>query len=171
MTDSTIKIPLSKRGKYAGMFEAIVDAEDADLAKYGWSVRLSRNTQYAYRKKDNKKYEENIHLHRVIMSRMLQRSLEKHEQVDHINGAGTDCRRDNLRLASTSQNARNRGKQRNNKSGFKGVSWHSQNRKWRAEIAVNKQIIHLGLFDTPEEAHRAYCEAADSLHKEFKNYG
>jgi hypothetical protein len=39
------------------------------------------------------------------------------------------------------------------------------------ESSINKKTIHIGIFDTPEEAHKAYCRAADKYHKEFANHG
>lgn len=40
-------------------------------------------------------------------------------------------------------------------SGVPGVSWHKQRNKWRSRIKVNARDIHLGLFDTKEEAAKA----------------
>lgn len=38
-------------------------------------------------------------------------------------------------------------------------------------IHLNGEMIHLGYFDTAEEAHAAYCEASAKYHKEFGNTG
>ncbi len=51
-------------------------------------------------------------------------------QIDHINGIKTDNRLCNLRVVTTKQNHENRGAQKNNTSGFKGVT-RFQN-KWRS---------------------------------------
>lgn len=45
-----------------------------------------------------------------------------------------------------------RGKQINNTSGYPGVSWDVSRDKWKAQIKVNGKNIHLGRFDTLEEA-------------------
>lgn len=87
--------------------------------------------------------------------------------IDHVNGAPADNRWENLREATYSQNNANRGLTARNKSGFKGVSWHSQNNKWVAHIR-NKYI---GSFDSPETAHEAYCEAARAEFGGFFNKG
>lgn len=85
--------------------------------------------------------------------------------IDHINGNKTDNRWDNLRLATKSQNGMNRPAQSNNTSGYKGVS---RNRKrWAASIQEDGLKRHLGTFDTPKEAHAAYCRAALKLYGEF----
>jgi hypothetical protein len=91
--------------------------------------------------------------------------------IDHIDGNKTNNRWRNLRLASRSENSRNRGAQKNNKSGFKGVSWDSSNQKWRAIIYVDGKKIALGRFSCPVAAHQAYSEAAESFHGQFKNAG
>lgn len=82
------------------------------------------------------------------------------DHIDHVNGIKTDNRLDNLRQATRSENMRNMRLRKNNSSGFKGVHWHRQSKKWRASIWVDGTSQGLGLFDTPEDAHAAYCEAA-----------
>ena len=91
--------------------------------------------------------------------------------IDHINGNCADNRIVNLREANQVENLQNSGRRRNNKSGYKGVSWHSKNRKWVAWIAANVTHIYLGRFDNIEDAADAYRRAADQLHGEFANHG
>lgn len=168
--DESIRIQLSKRGKNAGKYEAIIDSIDSDLADLNWKV-LSNQIKYALRTVTKNKNRKTIWLHREIMSRVLGRNLLATEEVDHIDCDGLNNRRENLRLATPEQNKFNKGKYRRNSSGFKGVSWHKRQKKWTAQIQVNKNKIHIGSFDTPEEAHRAYCDAAQKYHGEFANYG
>ncbi len=87
-------------------------------------------------------------------------------EIDHINRIRVDNRIENLRLAH-GQNARNivgRGA-----SGFKGVYQFKPGQKWRARIFYDGKLRHLGSFDTPEEAHAAYCAAAIRHHGVFAN--
>ena len=93
------------------------------------------------------------------------------EQIDHIDGNGLNNDIENLRAATRSQNGSNRGAQKNNTSGFKGVSWHKKAQKWQAQIIADRKHRYLGYFDTPEAAHEAYKAAAIKLHKEFANFG
>ena len=87
------------------------------------------------------------------------------DQIDHINRVRSDNRIENLREATQSENQANRKIASHNKSGFKGVTKHQ--RKWAASIRKNRLRIHIGVFDTPQEAHAAYCEAANKLHGSY----
>lgn len=84
-------------------------------------------------------------------------------QVDHENRNRDDNAWRNLRDATRSQNQANRPAQANNTSGFKGVAFHKGAGRWRATLGKR----HLGLFDSPEQAHAAYAEAARGAFGEF----
>ena len=88
-------------------------------------------------------------------------------EVDHIDLDGTNNRWSNLRLASPSQNQRNRHLQRNNTSGYKGVHKCKRTGKFMAYIKLQGKRRNLGMFGTAEEAHGAYVRAANDLHQEF----
>lgn len=102
-----------------------------------------------------------ILIHRLILN------APKGLEVDHINGNRLDNRRSNLRLATSSQNKCNRGARKDNTSGYKGVSWHSQRNKWNARIKAGAKYLHLGLFENIKDAARAYNEASRKFHGEF----
>jgi hypothetical protein len=87
--------------------------------------------------------------------------------VDHRNGDGLDNRRNNLRMASRSQNNANARLRSTNRSGFKGVTLDRRIGRWNARIYVNKQGRSLGYFATAEEAARAYDAAAIEVFGEF----
>jgi hypothetical protein len=87
------------------------------------------------------------------------------QQIDHINGDRANNRIANLRDVSQSTNQQNQLRaQKNNTSGFLGVSWHKANKRWGAKIWANGQRLFLGLFDTADEAHAAYLAAKLQLH-------
>jgi hypothetical protein len=89
------------------------------------------------------------------------------QEVDHINTDRADNRFCNLRLASRSENLGNRARQANNTSGFKGVSFSKAARRWVASLQKEGTYYYLGLHDTPEAAHDAYCRAAKDVFGEF----
>lgn len=76
-------------------------------------------------------------------------------EVDHIDGNPMNNRIENLRDVSHLENRHNYKMHKDNTSGFTGVYWHTQARKWHARIKVNGQRIHLGLFEDFEEAVQA----------------
>lgn len=102
----------------------------------------------------------------IIMHRYIMKA-PKGVIVDHIDGNPLNNQRSNLRLCNKSQNGMNRGKQNDNTSGYKGVSWLVNNKKWMAKIQVNTKQIYIGSFNLPEEAAIAYNEMAIKHHGEF----
>ena len=87
------------------------------------------------------------------------------KDIDHINGDRGDNRIANLRDVPNSTNRENmRAPRSDNASGYLGVHFHKQAKKWRARIQVKSRGINLGLFDTPEQAHEAYLQAKRKLH-------
>ena len=87
--------------------------------------------------------------------------------VDHLNGNKSDNRFCNLREASKSQNQHNTGRQKNNTSGYKGVSYDKSRSKWIATICHQNSKKTLGHFNTAEDAYAAYCIAAKNLPSVF----
>ena len=92
------------------------------------------------------------------------------EEVDHVDGNPSNNVWGNLRSANKYQNMQNTRRSSNNKSGYKGVGYFPKYGKWRARIGFRGKQKFLGYFDTPEEAYKAYCEAANTYHKEFARY-
>ncbi len=87
--------------------------------------------------------------------------------LDHINMSRSDNRIANLRLATLAENNRNRAKQSNNSTGFKGVTYHRASGRFHARVMVNKVRHMLGSFTTAEAAYEAYLQGAAKLHGEF----
>ncbi len=87
--------------------------------------------------------------------------------IDHKDGVKANRKITNLRLATPTQNQQN-------KAGYgaysKGVTWRDRKIKpWQAKIRVDGERIHLGSFETEEEAAEAYKQAAAQYHGEFAN--
>lgn len=141
---------------------ALVDDEDFErVNQFKWYARKdSKSTTIFYAVRGA--YKKCILLHRFIMD--LNDSKKK---VDHINHNGLDNRKNNLRACSSFENARNRNISMHSKTGFKGVSFLTVKGKYLASIKINNKSIHIGLFNSPIEAAKAYNAKALELHKEF----
>jgi hypothetical protein len=92
-------------------------------------------------------------------------------RINYINHNKNDMRIENLRAASHSELGATQRISCINTSSYKGVHFCDNTKRWRARIMSDGKTVHLGRFDTPEEAHQAYCEAAKELYGEFANFG
>jgi hypothetical protein len=112
--------------KYPGLY-ALVDDEDFEfVSQYRWRPLKMKNTRTFYAqanmKVDGKRTA--VLMHRLIMG-------FPDCQVDHVSRDGLDCRRNNLRLATGSQNQGNQAKcTRKCTSQYKGVHWNKPAGKW-----------------------------------------
>jgi len=138
---------------------ALVDDGDYDYLNQ-WKWRIDPKG-YALRTKKINGKQKILFIHRVIMN------LPSGIRVDHKDGNALNNQRSNLRECTAEQNQRNRGKQRNNKSGYKGVFFDKARRKWRAMIGMNGRLIHLGFFIDKVDAAKAYDRAALKYFGEF----
>jgi hypothetical protein len=68
------------------------------------------------------------------------------------NGDKLDCRLENISWRSRSIASRQR--KTSSKTGFTGV--YKEHNRYRAVISINGKSVHLGMFDTAEEAAAAY---------------
>jgi hypothetical protein len=86
-------------------------------------------------------------------------------QIDHKNGMKSDNRWTNLREATSAQNKHNT--EHRNNSGLIGASLHAGTGRYRAQIRTGGKRKFLGWFETAQEAHDAYKQAAIKYHGEF----
>lgn len=153
-------------------YRAMISYADVDLSKFLWSASKTGNKVYAIRRDPATR--KPILMHRLIMERILGRSLKSDEKVDHKNDNGIDNRRDNLRLANANQNAANTKKRNKNNKGkctssiFKGVYFNKSKKKWCAQISIDGKRKNLGYFDSQFEAAEAYDEAAIKQYVTFE---
>lgn len=83
--------------------------------------------------------------------------------VDHIDGNGLNCRRENLRIVDQECNTRNvfKARKTNIHSPYLGVGL--RNGRWRARIYHNGKLIQIGMFSCIEAANRARLEVERDL--------
>jgi len=123
----------------------------------GWYIRACSKTGKIKRGRRRT----TLKLHRLIMK------PSKGMMVDHINGDGLDNRRENLRVCTHAENQRNARRRNDNKSGSKGVSWNKNAKKWRSQIRHEGKVRHIGLFESREEAARAWDAKAKEYHGKY----
>ena len=113
------------------------------------------NTGYLRAQINNKQ----IYLHRIIGMVYLGLDLDdKTQEIDHKNRIRTDNRLENLHIVNRQQNNWN--------NGGKGYYFRKKLNKYQASIRLNKKLIHLGCYDTEEEASNAY-QSAKRVHHSF----
>jgi hypothetical protein len=138
----------------------LIDDEDLALVQgYGWCPMQGRY-MHAYIPGSGHKGKF-VRMHRLIMG------ASGKALVDHVNGNGFDNRKENLRFCTTSQNLFNRGPNKNNPWGIKGIRYDKRRGRYFASICVNHKSHFLGYFDTPEKAGEAYALAAPKYHGQF----
>src|SRR5690606_5233426 len=155
----SIRIPLSSR-KYRNLY-TIIDEQDAEaVQRHTWVplVRHGRSgTVYAKARIGQK----TVLLHRFLMN------PESGEYIDHIDGDGLNNQRRNLRVCSNSENLMNRGRNRNNTSGYKGVYWSKKDKSWVARLTVGGSVVWSGYYKDPIEAANAYDRKAREVCGEY----
>ncbi len=148
---------------------------NSETGKLTWIVRPSTNVYPGDEagRIDSKGYRVIGHkgmyykAHRIAWK--MHYGYEPMECVDHINGDTLDNSICNLRSCSTKDNVRNSKIQKDNTTGYKGVSMN--NGRYRAKIWKDGKDHVIGVFDSPLEAHKAYCKIAKRWHGEFFNQG
>lgn len=150
------EIPLSQ-GKIA-----LVDDEDFDrVNQFKWcaAATSSSRTWYAMRGDYTGSKPRTIYLHRFILD------APSDMDVDHINHNGLDCRRENMRLATTSQNCCNRRKNVGSKFRFKGIQ--ARRNRFAVRVPFDGRLVHFRTYATQEEAARIYDAVVARLRGEF----
>lgn len=136
-----VEIPL--RGRAGIRAWAIVSGADVALARHRWYLHPGGYAHRHVAPRGSRSY-----LHREVLG-----LVAPDQHADHINGDRLDCRRENLRPATPSQNMQNRHYGYGS-SASRGVRCRVRGgvERWSAYGSVNRRQIHLGVFDTEAEA-------------------
>lgn len=146
-----IEVPVGKNARFG---YAKVSTDFAWILNHTWTF----DGKYPKTKIGNKKFR----MHQLVIP-----NVPKGFATDHINGERFDNRKENLRICTYAENLMNTARRADNKTGFKGVIQPKDTKKFYAHIGFMGKQIHLGSFDTAEEAHEVYKEAAIKYFGEF----
>lgn len=120
----------------------------------------------------NKNKRNTVLEHRLVMEKHIGRCLLDHEVVHHINRNSKDNRIENLYLCNDQrehmylhfvEDALNNKVTFKNTTGLRGVTLSANKKRWVAKIGKNSGYVHVGVFDTKEEAYHAYIKAIQSI--------
>jgi len=138
------------QGKYA----IVDDGKYETFNSFNWNYSYGYAARSIYKRGEYPYRSFKVYMHHCVIGQPLNRKFE----IDHINGDRLDNRSENLRIVNRRTNTQNKIKNRNGK--LAGVRMNETiTPSWRATIGVNGKSIHLGVFDNPQKAHRAYLEA------------
>lgn len=124
-------------------------------------IKVTNGAEYIVWKTHSAGQDVTVYLHRLVMG------SPKGKMVDHINGDPFDNRRENLRVATNSQNQMNSKKRSGTSSQYKNVYWNKKRGAWKAQIAVDGKTIFLGYFDKEHHAAYAVDLSLPAIHGEF----
>lgn len=154
--DGTVSIALYST-RYPGLF-ARVDAVDYErVSAFRWNPSLRDGQMYASSTEPGGTPGA-LYLHRFITG------AAAGQLVDHRNRNGLDCRRENLRFATSQQNAQNSSRS-DALSQYRGLNPTPHG--WAVRIRSGNQVVWLGRHEDEEFAARVYDAAARDLHGEF----
>lgn len=136
--------------------EFYFDLEDYEKIKnYCWYEHVLSDGSYRALEAADLTTKKRIRMHYLIVGKYY----------DHKNLNTLDNRKENLRIATRCENARNHSLRKDNTSGFSGVTWDKRTQQWVAQIDVDKQHIALGYFHTKQDA------LVSRLQAELKYFG
>jgi hypothetical protein len=132
----------------------IISLDKVDIVKpYRWH----KSSPYIVSKTSG----EQVFLHKLVIGAV------KGQMVDHIDGNILNCLNENLRICDDSGNTKNKKMLSSNKSGMRGVFLETWSGKWLSQIMINNKHIHLGRYESFEEAKIARLEAELKYFGEF----
>lgn len=150
------EIPLT-RGKVA----LVDDADYERISQFKWELMITSGLSYARRRyRDDMDVIRTQLMHRLILG-------DEARQIDHVDGDGLNNQRANLRPASHRLNQGNTRLSRKNTSGYRGVTYNRECRKWAVMITIGNRRTYLGMYQDAKTAAAIYDAAATKWFGEF----
>lgn len=141
----------------------MIDTADRVIAeRHSWTCHKHR---YAYSGIGRGKSQKKVYLHRLLCE-----TTEEKQKVDHINAIREDCRSENLRAVTNTQNNLNQSLRSDNTTGFKGVSRDTRSGKFAVRIFDGLKHRHCGLFASVEQAAEVAKAFREKHHGEFARH-
>ena len=169
------KVELRRRNKES--LWTIIDLEDLERVinyPYSWHVSLYKNSCWYAVTGAHKPHEDIKHLRKTIYLNyfILFNGETSDLFADHINHDTLDNRKCNLRAIRNIDNSKSRkGKNKNNKSGYRNVCWLKTKEQWCVQLQINGKNTQLGYFDDIEEAAKFAEEMRQKYYGEFAGEG
>jgi HNH endonuclease/AP2 domain len=133
-----------------------------DIARRKWNTRwagreagqkTAQVQKYLYVRLTINGRQRGIYVHRAAWA--LINGKYPPDEIDHDDRDGSNNRLTNLVAATRAENCQN----------VLAKGWWLKRGRFAANIRVNRRTIHLGTFDTKEEAHQAYLDAKKQYHQ------
>jgi len=154
MSDETVQVELSND------YTAVIDSADWPIVKgYHWHGLLGKSGIVYAAASPHKRV--TVYMHRLLLD------APAGARVSHHDHDGLNNRRSNISIRTCSEILRhNRGNGRNS-SGYRGVTYNRQIKRWVAQIGMDGVNTYIGTRDTAEDAARLYDETVRERFGEF----
>ena len=162
---------------YKMEFRKIVNYENYSVSNMG-TIRNDKTNRILQPQIDTKGYycvilynnskRKNINIHRLVGVAFVENPDNK-ICLDHINNNKLDNNISNLRWSTYQENNRNASIRSDNSSGIKGIYWNKKAKKYHTRIKIDGNYIHLGYYDTIEEATEARVNKVNQVFGIYKN--
>lgn len=154
------------------IFEIFIDLENLDEVifnfNYKWGARWEPHIDNYYGAATYYNYYGDGRSKTILMQNFIMKPLED-EVVDHIDHNPLNNRRSNLRNIKVQENCLHRkGGNKNNKSGYRNVSWLNGYKAWCVQLSIDGKNTLLGKFDDVHEAGKFAEEMREKYYGEFK---
>lgn len=127
-------------------YTVYIDKDDVEKCKtFSWRLSKKRNKFYAVT--GQKKNNSMIYLHQFLIGK-----APNGYEIDHKDGNSLNCRKNNLRYLTKSENARNTKSRIDSQIGIKGISIDKRTKKYTVDFSFKSTRIYSKPWKTLSEA-------------------